>query len=149
MSVKEVINELLSGVEKAYKKDLQRFKASGDTAKSIRKESKVGLQIEGKLYAQRSIMTLFKGRKPGKFPPISAILDWIRDKRITPKDGKTSEKQLAFLIARSMAKKGSLIYQGKTAPLDVDDQINELEDKFSEQLNEVLKGEISKSMKNV
>lgn len=147
MTIKEAINEHLSNVEKAYKKDLLRFKASGSTSKSMRKESKVGLLIEGKIYAQRSIMTLFKGRKPGKFPPISAILDWIREKGIKPVD--ITEKSLAFLIARSIAKKGTKIYQGKTSPLDVDDQINDLEESFGAKLDKILQGEISKSMKAI
>ncbi len=147
MTIREAINEHLDKVVKAYKKDLLRFKASESTDKSLRKESKVGLQIEGNIYAQRSIMTLFKGRKPGKFPPISAILDWIRAKGIKPTD--TTEKGLAFMIARSIAKKGTKIYQGKTAPLDVDDQINDLEDSLSVTLDKIFKENISKSMKGI
>lgn len=54
------------------------------------------------------------GRKPGKFPPLSAIENWIKVKQIIPhpmtlKSGKTvlpSIKQLSFLIARSISQKG-------------------------------------------
>ena len=49
------------------------------------------------------------GRKSGKFPPISAIKEWVNVKRVIPRpyNGKLpTENQLAFLIARSISKKG-------------------------------------------
>lgn len=49
------------------------------------------------------------GRKSGKFPPISAIREWVKVKPVIPRpyNGKLpTENQLAFLIARSIAKKG-------------------------------------------
>ena len=85
------------------------------------------------------------GRKPGKFPPISAMLEYIKAKRIKPK-GKTTERQLAFLIARAIAKKGSRIFQGKVRALNVDDKIIELNKEFAENLNISLKKVISTSM---
>ena len=49
------------------------------------------------------------GRKSGKFPPISAIKEWVNVKRVIPRpyNGKLpTENQLAFLIARSISKNG-------------------------------------------
>ena len=49
------------------------------------------------------------GRSPGKFPPIDAILSWIRIKPVVPhpiRNRVPTTKQLAFLIARSIAQKG-------------------------------------------
>ena len=49
------------------------------------------------------------GRKSGKFPPISAIREWVKVKPVMPRpyNGKLpTENQLAFLISRSIAKKG-------------------------------------------
>lgn len=50
------------------------------------------------------------GRKPGKFPPINAILDWIKIKPVLPrpKNGlkPPTQKQLAFLISRKIARDG-------------------------------------------
>lgn len=52
------------------------------------------------------------GRKPGKFPPTSKILDWILIKPVLPRpDDKIqpTPKQLAFLIGRKIANEG---YEG-------------------------------------
>lgn len=48
------------------------------------------------------------GRRVGaKQPPLSAILKWIKDKKIVPKNNKKiKDKQLAFVIARGISKKG-------------------------------------------
>lgn len=50
------------------------------------------------------------GRKPGKFPPLNAIKDWIKIKPILPRpaqNGKLpTENQLAFLIGRKIARDG-------------------------------------------
>lgn len=45
-----------------------------------------------------------EGRKPGKMPPIKPILKWVEMKGISI--GKYSDKQTAFIIARSIGKKG-------------------------------------------
>lgn len=145
MTIKTALNKLLTGVVSAYKGDLKRFKSSGGTERSLRKEASIGTDIVGKVYAQDSIYYLMHGRKPGKFPPISAMLDYIRAKRIRPK-GKTTERQLAFLFARAIATKGSRIFQGKVRALNVDDQIIELNKEFAENLNISLKKVISTSM---
>lgn len=50
------------------------------------------------------------GRKPGKFPPVSAILQWIKVKPVIPRPDDRgripTQQQLAFLIARSIARNG-------------------------------------------
>ncbi|WP_026463654.1 hypothetical protein [Adhaeribacter aquaticus] len=81
--------------------------ASGKTAESVRFE----VSTEGlKVYALKHIFVVETGRKAGKFPPISVIRQWIDDKPIIPK-GKISKNSLAFLIARSIAKKGTVLHQ--------------------------------------
>ena len=51
------------------------------------------------------------GRKAGKWPPITAIEDWITIRHITPyptaKGKLPTKKQLAFLIARSIGENGT------------------------------------------
>lgn len=50
------------------------------------------------------------GRKPGKFPPIDAILSWVKIKPIIPSPDKNgripSPKSLAYLIGRKIANQG-------------------------------------------
>lgn len=40
-------------------------------------------------------------------PPVQSILDWVRVKRIQPKTPKADQRDLAFIIARSIARKGT------------------------------------------
>ena len=50
------------------------------------------------------------GRRPGKMPPIQAILDWIKVKPVIPREINghlPTERQLAFLIARSIGENGT------------------------------------------
>lgn len=49
------------------------------------------------------------GRKPGKWPPYSKILDWVKVKPVLPRpiNGvKPSREQLAFLIQRKIGMEG-------------------------------------------
>lgn len=52
-----------------------------------------------------------EGRKPGKFPPLDKIEEWIRIKPVAPypdsRGRVPSNKQLAFLIGRKIAEEGT------------------------------------------
>lgn len=129
MTVQAAIKILVKKVAGAYKRDLVRFKASGRTAKEITTETD---KLSGQVLAPSHIYTLMFGRKPGKFPPISAILQWIRDKRIKPNNPKTTDRQLAYVFARSIALRGNRVYQGKVDPLNVDEQIEKYVKEFQQ-----------------
>ena len=45
------------------------------------------------------------GRRPGKQPPLNTIIDWINKSRISVPSGM-KVKQFAFLIARSIGRRG-------------------------------------------
>lgn len=56
-----------------------------------------------------------EGRKPGKFPPLKAILEWMRFKGIVPRNARgkkinneRARRGLAYVIARSIARKGTI-----------------------------------------
>lgn len=81
--------------------------ASGKSAASVRYEvTEEGLKV----YGAGHIFVLETGRKPGKWPSIQVIKDWIEAKPIIPRD-KISTNSLAFLIARAIGRKGTLLHQ--------------------------------------
>lgn len=97
----------------AYRKELRdRGKdASGLLSQSVR----YMVNRDGTTYAvDLSLQDYWKyveyGRRPGQFPPISKILEWVKVKPVVPRpmdNGKIpTEKQLAFLIARKISEDG-------------------------------------------
>ena len=135
------ISTLLDGVRAAYIKD-QKDKgiySSGKSASSIRKDVE---ETSGQLFGSSYFYQQKHGRKPGKFPPIDDMLNWIRAKGITPRDGKTTERQLAFLFARKIAREGTDIFQGKRPELDPGEQIQKLVMEFSRSVSKELRKEI-------
>lgn len=87
---------------KAY--DAKGMRASGKFAESLEvKVQGLTAQLWGEDYSQQ----LETGRKSGKFPPINAIEQWIKDKGIANQiQGQISISSLAFLIARKIAQSG-------------------------------------------
>lgn len=65
------------------------------------------------------------GRGPGKFPPVSKILDWIRIKPVIPYSDSRgrlpTEEQLAFLISRKIAEQGT---EGRNVLYETVDELN-------------------------
>ena len=87
-------------------------KASGNLISSLKP---VTIQFKNNKYeANISIASYWKyveyGRRPGKFPPINKILNWIKVKPVIPRPMNglkpPTEPQLAFLIARKIARDG-------------------------------------------
>jgi hypothetical protein len=138
MDIVKSLTELLNGVREAIQQDQidKGIRSSGKSSASLRIEVK---QTQGTLYGASYFYQQKHGRKPGKFPPISAILDWIRIKGITPRDNKTTTDQLAFLFARKIAEKGTDIFTGKRPALNVEEKINQLIKEFSSKLRNDLK----------
>lgn len=62
------------------------------------------------LHSEDYLKYVDEGRKPGKFPPINKIRQWIKIKPVMPYPDKSGrlpdENSLAFLISRSIAKNG-------------------------------------------
>lgn len=93
----------------------KKITTTGQSADSLTFEADdKGGQLLGADYFYWQIV----GRKPGKFAPPDAILQWIQDKGIKPNNPKTSLKSLAYLINRKMAQKGTDIFMGKRPGLD-------------------------------
>lgn len=141
MAFEQPIENLLEGVRKAYQQDQidKGIRASGKSSASMRKEVKPN---EGTLYGVKYFFQQRFGRRPGKFPPVDDILNWIREKGIRPRDNKTTERQLAFLFARKIAQKGTDIFTKKRPALNVDEQIKELMAVFMKSVGQELKAKI-------
>lgn len=112
-NLEKAINNFISDFINTYKGLLIRDnkKATGDLIRSIKP-----IEIEfsnNKMSGSISLASYWKyveyGRRPGKFPPPNKILDWIKIKPVIPRpvNGiKPTEKQLAFLISRKIARDG-------------------------------------------
>lgn len=80
--------------------------STGNAANSLFYKVVGGKLIIGSSWAY--ITVLEDGRRPGKYPPLEVVEQWIDDKPVL---GDIGKKSLAFLIARSISEKGSILYQ--------------------------------------
>ena len=105
------MNNILSNEFENLKADLitaydaKGMRASGNFANELEviQPTTTRVQLWGADYAQQ----LETGRQAGKFPPINAIRQWIQDKGIANRlNGEITVSQLAFLIARKIAREG-------------------------------------------
>ncbi len=113
-------NDLLATLREGIAtKRVTRFgpvNASGALAASLRvavEATATGYRLS--LYGASYALALEYGRRPGKFPPLLAIRQWIADKGLVPRpDAKgraVSVNSLAYLIGRKIAKEGTTLYQ--------------------------------------
>jgi hypothetical protein len=94
--------------------------ASGTLEKSLAyrlqiKGSSINISVYAKGKASQYFLARENGRKPGKQPPVDAILEWMRIKPIQLRDKESGKfkkptealkRQVAFLIARKIGKQG-------------------------------------------
>jgi hypothetical protein len=101
--------QLKAEIQKAIKtKKVTKFGAvnsSGRLHDSVEiKYTENGFQILANDY----IGSLIWGRRPGSFPPISAIESWIKEKPIS---SALPSKSLAYAIATKMQKEGNMVWR--------------------------------------
>jgi len=83
--------------------DAKGMRASGAWAEALEVEVTLNTgKITGLKYSQQ----LEYGRRAGGFPPIDIIEQWIEDKGIKAIDDNITNRTLAFLIARKIARVG-------------------------------------------
>lgn len=86
--------------------------ASGTLVQSAHYEPKINNRVyEVGIWLEDYWKYVENGRKAGKFPPIEKIQKWITAKPVIkrPYNGKLpTDEQLAFLIARKIAREGTL-----------------------------------------
>lgn len=135
----KVLNEYGNDVAELYKRNLleDNAKASGDLINSV----KYIYEQRGNSYAvSLSLNDYWKyvehGRKPGKWPPPSAIRKWIEIKPVLPRPMKNGKlptlNQLTYLISRKIGEEG--IRPRNILEKTLEDINREYEDKISEAL---------------
>lgn len=98
----EVINNILN-------KNVTQYGALNNTGKAVNSLS-TNLKPNGfQIVSSEFYPSLFEqGREPGKFPPITAIKQWVAQR--FGLNGKELDR-VAFLVARKIAQKGTLLWQ--------------------------------------
>lgn len=117
-------NKLVDMVKKA----ISGHSVSGELSDSVIGESSPEeITIYSKIYGD---ILLEYGRKPGKMPPVEALERWAED--------RLGDANLAYLVARSIARKGTKKYQ-EGGPKELTALIEEFEDDFMDkQLDKLL-----------
>jgi hypothetical protein len=143
----EAVTVFLNKVKQAYIED-QKAKgiiSSGKSAESLKITATptLGQVIGAAYFTQQKI-----GRKPGKFPPIEAIIQWLKDKKTFNVEGDRGPglKSLAFLIARKISKKGTDIFMRKRPGLSVEDKILEARKELAQNVGTIAKMKIMEAL---
>jgi hypothetical protein len=147
---KEAITIFLGRIRKAYV-DNQRsagITASGKSAASLKEKPQ---ENSGLLTGSSTFYFQKFGRKPGKFPSIQAIIEWLKEKKTFRIDDERGPglKALAFLIARKIAKKGTDIYLKKRPALVIIEQLLEARKEIALSLLALEKQTIKSKLKHL
>lgn len=148
MELSDNIYEICAEILGRYKNALNEsgHYASGKLANT----AKAVIKWDGKVFElffnlQEYWKYLENGTRP-HFPPISAIEEWIKVKRIVPttRSGKVpTTKQLAFLIARGISKNGTKPAKTLQKTIDgADDLISALVSEIQNQLEKEIDKEL-------
>jgi len=79
--------------------------ASGETSKSVKRENKKELSVQ--VVGKKFVYVVETGRKPGKMPPVSKILAWLK----TGKSGLPATFGQAFGISKKIGQEGSALFR--------------------------------------
>lgn len=114
-NLQQVLDDFTKDVAETYRSLLLRDgkNATGELISSIRPMTPE--LVDGTFQCSLSLAPHWKyvenGRRPGKFPPIGNILEWVKVKPELARPNRLDRKelapkQLAFLVARKIATKG-------------------------------------------
>lgn len=114
-NLQQVLDDFIKDVAETYRGLLLRDgkNATGELISSIRPMTPE--LVDGTFQCSLSLAPHWKyvenGRRPGKFPPIDNILDWVKAKPQLARPNRLDRKeitpkQLAFLVARKIATSG-------------------------------------------
>lgn len=75
-----------------------------------------------------------KGRRPGRFPPVNIIRDWVRSKLGISEERENNS--VAFLVGRKIANEGTNIYQNQSRGIELDRLVEETLNELQKELPE-------------
>jgi hypothetical protein len=149
-NVISVLNDFGKLLVEEYKDNLilNNVNASDNLYNSVKYMLDVGSKkFEVKLQLADYWKYVENGRKPGKWPPISAIEKWIEIKPVLPRPMANGQlptnKQLAFLIARKIGLEGI-----QPRPI-LDQSIKDVWDVMKEFLEEALAKDVEAEWKTI
>lgn len=144
-NLEAIITEYASEFERLYKEKLREddFKATGNLINSISTKVKVGSDYYIVTFKAKDYWKwVEEGRRAGKWPPKEPILKWIKVKKILPqpdKDGNLpTPESLAFLIQRTIGKKGTIKRFGHEGSGIVAETVEALNEQYLPLMQEAL-----------
>lgn len=143
MTQTEAVAQFLRTMSTVYLLEQQAkgLYASGRSARSLKE---VTDPDGGRLFGKGYFHFQKVGRRPGRFPPIDAILNWIHDKGI---HADIPENSLAFLIARKIARSGTDIFQRKRSGLNIKDELVDARKELVANISRIRKEQMIQKLK--
>jgi hypothetical protein len=111
------------------------------SAKNLDNTGEAGMSLEvrgDELWGAEYLYYLDQGRGPGKFPPPSNIIAWVRSK-LGIEDSEA--RQVAFLVGRKISKQGTEIWRNKAKGIQLDELIAETLDELDSEIGDEVKME--------
>lgn len=119
---KKALEELADDIRKAMSE--KNLDNTGSASASLE-------VIDNALYGNDYIYFLDQGRKPGKFPPVNAIREWVKSK-LGIEDKMVNS--VAFVVGRSISENGTAIHRDKTKGIELDLLVNNMLAKLNDEL---------------
>lgn len=146
-TLESIVQQLADILIDLYRQELTsgKINSSGNLYNTIRSQVITNNQvITGDLILNDYWKYIESGRKPGRFPNIQAIKEWIRQKPVIPsgRNKLPTTDQLAYLISRKIATKG---IQGKHI---LERAIEILESRYSQVIEDRVTQEVTKQVDN-
>jgi len=154
------VNNLRAELNKYGKLYKEKFKSElkkDNTYASGRLDRSVSYQTESTdSYSELSLLAdsymeqISEGRRIGKIPSSTKILEWAKQKGITPKKGTASEsnmKRMSFAIARSIGMRGMIKRYGFKGTNIIDNVYNSLSKQMGNDLFEAYRIDLEAQLK--
>lgn len=119
----QLITEFLTGIQEALIAYMQSDNRNA-TGKSVQSLQVSANQTSGQLTGSPYIEFVFRGRGPGKFPPLSNIIDWLNARGLP--------RGMAWAVGKKIAESGTKLWQQGRNVLKIitEERIKEFTDKL-------------------